>query len=190
MSIGDYSNPSWTNGEVINATKLQNITDKLYELDQYLSSNITYIKKASDETVNNSASVQDDNDFNITLDANCIYEIEVNAGVITEATADFKSVWTKGAGVTVHKRTVRSSGWSSATDNLNDTFANASTTYNAEIVSGCATGSAYVLNEKLLLETGASGNTLTFRWSQNSATVYNTKIEAGSWLIAKKLTAL
>jgi len=101
MAIGDYSNPLWVNNtSVLNAANMQLITDKINEIDKHIDK--SYIKKASNETVNNSNVLQDDNDFNLsfaTADAG-VYEIDVTIHLIGHASAGIKTKWVVSGGVT------------------------------------------------------------------------------------------
>lgn len=68
MSIGDYTNPTWENGEVINATKLQTMTDKIEELDTnaLIRNDAVMITKTTAQTITNT------NETKVTFDTEAI----------------------------------------------------------------------------------------------------------------------
>jgi hypothetical protein len=186
MALRDYVNPTWTNDVTkLNATNLQVITDKIYELD---SSWVRFIRKGSNETVNNSSVMQNDNDFNVTLDANSTYRIEVYLEVVGSNTPNFKTTWSKGSGITMYNRFCLGpyqAGGTSA-----DTKVNCSTkVYNGEVgyTTDGTNGSSIV--ENFILTTGASGNTLTLQWAQITANASNTTVGTSSYMIITKVAA-
>lgn len=146
----------------------------------------TYIEKASDETVNNSNTYQDDNDFtSISLLANIKYEIECMFYVLANSTSKFKIKFVTDQNCDfryqVFSNTTTAGGirWTQSTDLA---------TISSTILSGnpqMNVGNMHILGNILV---GGSNASLKIQWAQETAEVFDTKILTGSWLkITKRI---
>lgn len=139
---------------------------------------IAGVIKAASETVNNSATLQDDDDLLFTVDPNAIYQV---SGVITYSsgtTPDFKFGWTVPAG-TIIDGVVTDSPDGAASNELKTFSESGSTVLNAD-AGDIAT---------VIMFTVASGGTagpVQFQWAQNTMTASDTILRAGSgWTVTR-----
>lgn len=145
-----------------------------------LASHIKRVKtrlKANTESVTSSATVQNDNDFVIPMEAGKVYRVELFLHVIGHATAsDIRTVWTTSGTITINARSLMS---------LAETMTGASDanaismglTGSTERISGCENNLTTVVREDLHVTCTVAGN-LTLQWAQGSvsgtATTLNT----------------
>jgi hypothetical protein len=187
--IGDYSNPTWAPGETLTAAKMQAITNKIYELDQYLVPR--YIKKASNESVNNTTTVQDDNDFSISFSSaqTGVYEIEANIATAGNADVGLRLVWAVTGGVSQKTKRHRIG---SAELTPYDTRDAQVTLYdvNLSTESVYSTNPTYegCIRERFLINVASSG-TLKMRWAQWTARVSDLFIYDNSYMKITKMIA-
>lgn len=189
MAFGDFTNPTWVNGNVFSANNLQPITNKVNELDKYAIPK--YKKKVADEIVNNSTAWNDDNDLNITFPARAaVYEIELVAFVEGPDVANFKSTWVTGGGTS----SLTSRNCYGATPTNGDA------TYSVKIqnigsgissVQNYGTDGTYATSiiERFLVSTTASTSTLKWQWAQNTATASNTTVKASTYMKITEMKA-
>lgn len=185
--IGDYSKPTYVDEtDKCNAETFQPIANKIKEFDDYLKKN-GYIKKASNEIVNNSTTLQNDNDFVVTLDASSVYEIQIVLCLTSNASADFKWDWAVTGGVSqLTKRAILGTGTCTTIADANADF----TTVDLNTPSNVQTDGIHeqALYERFLVQTSTTG-TLQLRWAQNSAHASNTTVTTNSYMIIRKLVA-
>ena len=160
---------TWTDGELVGKAIM----------DPHIRDNLNYlyhvaIMKASDETVNNSTTLQNDNDFLFTVAANDKWAVEMTLYLSTGATPDWKANWTKPASTTItHTLAYNTSG----------TFQDWRTTDLVVASSGSTLEQVHVY--ALVLVAGTAG-TVQFQWAQNTLDVSNTIVKAGSYMIATR----
>lgn len=132
------------------------------------------VRKTSDETVNNSATFQDDNELFLSVEASTSYRVHLQLVYQSNATPDFKyqftapsgatfPVWTflgKGGGVLVHDIAGSSGGVVGLDGNAANTAFEA---WGILVVSSTA-------------------GTLRVQWAQNTANASDTIVRAGSFL--------
>lgn len=185
MAIGDYSNPTWTPGETLTAAKMQTITNKIDELDQYLIPRI--VLKDGDEVVNNSTTLQNDNALVISLEASKVFEVECILFVNGPINADIKTAWVAGGGLTILSKRLCIGGSASnggafqAVDKIN-LAGYTELTDQAAYCAGDATDKTIIM-EKMLVQTSTAG-TLQLQWAQIGAVATNTTVFAGSYIKA------
>lgn len=143
---------------------------------------ITYAYKATDETVNNSSTVQNDDDLVLAVEANQVYVIELSLHVSTGGTPDFKYCFAATATSTGHRQGNASSA-SAANGKLLMGKADL-TTELAHLVSA----DPEFLNIVGVIIVGATAGTLQLKWAQNTADVSDTKVKAGSWMKLTKVS--
>ncbi len=137
----------------------------------------TTILKAADETVNNSATLQDDDDFTFSVDANGVYRVEGWIVVNSSSVADWKVAWSLPSGA---------SGLSVIGDvaTTNDVdLRQFSTTSGISNIPGADSG--LLLRGTLIIDSTAG--TATLQWAQRVAEVSNTIVRQSSWLTYEKL---
>lgn len=146
-------------------------------------SNIGFIKKYANEIVNNSTSLQNDDDFLIRLDANSIYEVEAKLHVTGNASADFKCDWVVGGGtsqLTTRACIGPATTTADSADNDNIRTTNHNLTTSVSYGTDGSAGSAII--EKFLVQTNLNSGTLQFRWAQNTANASDTTLSASSYI--------
>ena len=141
----------------------------------------TYLVKEADETVNNSVTLQDDDDLTFTMTADKIYAFTMALLVTGNSAADFKL-----------NIDVASSG---AADYLL-TYANTGGSFTGEMkwegenTSIFADGSWHqTLSAKAsgVLVCDGSNRLVKLQWAQNSAHASNTQLLIGSWFSYRQL---
>ena len=148
-----------------------------------ISNSVRYKIKASDETVYNSAVVQNDNDLVLSLEANTVFEIEAILFIEGDGATNFQCDWVASGGVSqLSKRSCvgpadLDTGYAY---NHHGTFMGLAFAdligYSAVNLSSC--------RETFLVQTAATG-TLQLRWAQLTAGLVNTKLLTGSYVKAQ-----
>jgi hypothetical protein len=152
----------------------------------------TIVRKTADETVNNSATLQNDDDLLLAIAANEVWLVELYLlQKSPSTTADFKMGWAYPAGCSIY--------W--GVPNLNTTYGTGGQYWLTVVAAGtigailteASTLAAASLNGTqgihitAIVINGATAGTLNFQWAQNTATAEDTKVLANSCLIAHKL---
>jgi len=133
------------------------------------------LSKSSDETVNNSSTLQSDDDFTFSVDANTNYLIDIYFFINTSGTADFKWDWSLPSGGTFDGR------------ELGPQTRNIDVTEAGDLIAAYSAGDNNVLIQGVL-KIGSTAGTVVIRWAQATAEVSDTKLQAGSWLKHKILS--
>jgi hypothetical protein len=157
------------------------ITDTTGDLT--ISSETVFYVKPSDETVTNSAVLQDDDDLRFQGVANAIYKIQLCVRLNEDSTSDFKYAFTAPAGAIVRgHNTATALSWpnGAASDVDNDLTASRIITFTSSFVfNWCATNGWVIM--------GGNSGEVVFQWAQNTAQSNNTILEKGSHLIVTRL---
>ncbi len=141
------------------------------------------IAKVADETVNNSATLQNDNEFSWTLAASTTYRLTGQLLVSSNATADFKMGWTYPTSTTI--------SYSVLGYNTSDSFQN--THVDQTTVPGFNGGGHGAINSldtigfDGLIVTSTTSGTLQLQWAQNTANASNTIVKANSFISLLKV---
>lgn len=133
-------------------------------------------RKASDETVNGSAALQNDDELFVALAASTTYKIVLDLVWNSGTTPDFKFDWAVPSGATgLYTVTATSSAALflgslsfAGGGNLDGTGSDLFSQFEGELVT-------------------TDAGTLQFRWAQNTSTGSNTIVRAGSLLVAEKV---
>lgn len=130
--------------------------------------------KATNETVNNSTTYQNDNDLHFPIEADQTTIVSYSLFVFGNSTADIKFQVTGPSGSTVvgSVHAARSS----------DTVMTVSSL--PAIVGASTAGGAQLCTLKATIINGATAGTVNLQWAQNTATVADTQLLAGSSLHA------
>lgn len=145
-----------------------------------------YVAKAADETINNSATLQNDDELFVTVAANATYEINTYVGYRSNTTADFKVGFTFPTGATLYFTTWNAQLNSSGTL-VTSTQLEAAASGSAFGVGGIAVGTTATFAGGGLLTTGANAGTFQVQWAQLTADASNTVVRAGSYLSLRRV---
>jgi hypothetical protein len=152
------------------------------------SNKVRYIRKSSNESVSSSSSLQNDNDFNITLEANTTYEIMVALSVSGSNTGNLRLSWSKGSGVTIYNR-IKVGPYQAGGDSGNTNVNMISDEYNNDAgYTTDGTNNSSII-EMFVVSTGSSSNTLVMRWAQITSDSTATTITSNSYMKITKLTS-
>lgn len=165
---------TWTNGEQPAASMFNtNIRDNL----AWTSHLLAY--KSANETVNNTAVLQNDDALSFAVAAGETWSIRALIAYTSNTTADFKLsfTWPSAAGALIATYdTAASATVSRITFNSSGTTAS---------IPGRTTESAIIMFGHLRF-TGAG--TVQLQWAQNTANASNTTVNIGSYIIGTRLT--
>lgn len=139
------------------------------------------VRKTSDETVNNSASLQDDDALLFAIGASEAWLFEFSCFYDTGTTPDIKFAITCPASPTLIYWTA--SGLDATggmrNDSTTQTSSGSSTTHD-----GQGSGTIRHTTLKGIIVNGANAGNVTLQWAQNTANGSNTIVKAGSYLMA------
>ena len=137
-----------------------------------------YIRKSADETVNNSSTLQDDNDLSFAVVAGEIWEVTLLLSVDqASATPNFKMAWGGSVG------SYYNYFWA-AQALTNTQVESAYTTGTMTAIHTVANGLPIYCRSFIVV---TSTGTLTLQWAQDVATVANTILNSDSILFAKRV---
>lgn len=151
-----------------------------------------FVRKVADETVNNSSTIQADDELIIPIRANETWEFEFNVIYTTTAAADFK------AGLKFPTSPTQIS-YTIVAPNLDATFNSASSTVaasmillhgTADAVGGITLGgdtSPCLAVLRGFVRNGANAGNIVLWWAQGATTVTDTIVKAGSWASARRV---
>lgn len=189
---GDPSTP--VNGDVWYDSTANELTARINGTSVALgagggSSGDTVVMKASDETVNNSSTLQNDDALLFALEADKTYWFELYAVAnASSANADLLVGFSGPAGVTVYWgpefQSTSLMYWSaSATGSGQQNLKGIASTMNV----GAPSSGTHGVHLVGIIVNGANTGNFTFRWAQLVATVENSSIKAGSFMRYRKL---
>ena len=135
--------------------------------------------KTTAETVNNSATLQNDDDLFVSVDASAYYEGELWIAFTSAVAAGLKVDFTAPVGAALEASAFL-------------VVVSGAVTYSATLALGAVSGivsngaaSPYLC--KFTLTTGANSGVLQFRWAQNTANASNTTVNVGSYLRLRRI---
>ncbi len=144
--------------------------------------NVEFVRKTATEIVNNSATLQDDDDLFVALAANEIVAFQCSIIHDGNATADFKMAFTIPVGASIQ--------WS--LPNANVSTANTLASPTVQTASGAAfsmeaqTARRAQFAVGVVRNGGTTGN-LQLQWAQDTATVVNTQVYLDSFLLVTRV---
>lgn len=143
-----------------------------------------YVVKADDEVVNNSNTLQDDDELFFPVLAEEVWDVEAiiiyDAGTAADFKWDFSVPGTEvGLGV-AHRLQVAAAG--TGDDLIDDADTGGSG------VGGLGVGTQTAMHIRILITVGAEDGNIQFRWAQNTTTANDTTVHAGSYLRAQKVS--
>jgi hypothetical protein len=137
---------------------------------------IVIVRKTSDETVNDSNVLQDDDQLKFAIAANEIWSFQIYVRTSKKAASDFQVTVTVPAGA--------SGGWQLFNDASSTTSERA---FGAGYASVDTVDSSPAIRIMGIASNGATPGYVTLQWSQNTAVAEDTKVLANSHIIAIKL---
>jgi hypothetical protein len=144
------------------------------KIQTYVDSNtMSFVYKTTTETVNNSTTLQDDDELFITVEANKDYIFDMVFLFDSGTTPDFKYAFSVPSGASLIGQELSGAG---GVDNITET---------GDTISG--SGAYRAVKITSILQVGANAGTVTFQWAQNTANASDTNVSSGSYISYKKL---
>jgi hypothetical protein len=160
---------TWVTDELVTAAIMNtHVRDNLNSLYSFRK------MKVSDEIVNNSAALQDDADFAFTVAASEKWGVELFVKLDTTTAADWKFNFTVPVGTT-HEHSLIYNPTAAAVDWQSGDFTIAGTT-----------SASSLLHVMAFFLIGGTGGTVQFQWAQGTATAVDTRVKAGSFMVAHR----
>jgi len=146
------------------------------------------VRKTANQTVNNSAVLQNDNHLLFAIAANEVWLVDVYL-LITSVSqdSDFKAGWSYPVGCTIKWGSEMNGTANYWTPVGTAAIPNAIRT-EALTFTGGSGASTYASHYIAIVINGANAGNINFQWAQNTATVEDTIVLLNSCLIANKLT--
>lgn len=139
------------------------------------------IAKASDEDVNNSDVLQNDDDFTFSIGASEKWAFTISVPLTSVAAAGFKYKFTIPAGVTrSHKSTVIYDTAAIIFSGVDDM--DATTDY-----AGGVALAADLLQIHAYIHNGTTAGTVTMQWAQSTADASNTRLHQDGWMDLRRV---
>ena len=139
-----------------------------------------FAKKAANEVVNNSATVQDDDHLTVTVAASGVYELSAMFIYDGTNTADMKLGFSGPSGSTLDWVTHSLDG--TAGSGITAVKMTAQTISGTPSFGAIGAGSKVIAKVSGLLTVGGTGGTFKVQWAQNAAEATDTTMYAGSYL--------
>jgi hypothetical protein len=146
---------------------------------------VRVIKKAANESVTSSTTVQNDDDFSVSLEAEKIYAIDLYLTVSGAAAGDYKGQWAVTGGV-VGYTSKMCLGPESGTASVSATLVFArSVGVTSPVTYGVDGTNNSMISEHFLAETTTAGTagTLTLQWAQGTSSATATIVGSGSYMV-------
>lgn len=167
-----------TSGVVELATDAETLaasSDSVVMTPGNLGANIIRVYKSADETVNDSAVLQDDDHLLFAVGANEVWHYEVGLNAVSGLTPDFKFKWVVPDSTTMKWSTFAIT--STGTAELDET---------SELVVGGTSANRWILFQGTISVSSTAGN-IQLQWAQNTQDASDTKVLKGSYIIAHRL---
>lgn len=162
-------------GEDLTASTLQALIKELRPV---------FVRKASDETVNNSSTLQNDDELLAAVEANAVYHFKLRLTVNSGTTPDIKVGFTYPTSTTLTYDIMEGETPSGAAANvLTGPYTQADAA-----VAFSTTGSDQPCWIEGLIVVSSTPGTFQVQWAQFAATASNTIVRAGSYLILRRVS--
>ncbi|WP_433078840.1 hypothetical protein ACQP1P_38500 [Dactylosporangium sp. CA-052675] len=151
--------------------------------------------KQADESVNNSTTVQGDDELNVPVAANTTYKIDAHI-LATDGTGtsmDLKVAWTQPSGSILSLAVVGPhTAWNASSGALEvewNGWQNDTGTLTATRSFGSSNSGTFSYHFRGTISVGSTAGFFRLQWAQNTATVGNLTVKAGSSLILTPILA-
>lgn len=171
MQIGELVHGTWA--DIVSFPAAEGATGKRFSR--------IIKRKTADETVNNSATLQNDDHLSFPIAANEVWTFDLRLFIVGDATADLKAAFTWPTGATA----IWAPHGQRAADSVVTSAAGTSTSGTA-VSLGADAGPALLVIAGTI-ENASTAGTVQLQWAQQTATVANTTVKRGSVLIADRL---
>lgn len=154
-------------------------------------SRVRVIKKAATESVTSSTTLQNDNDFSVTLDAGKVYRIEIYLSIGGATAGDIKFAWAVTGGVAQYTSRHAVGPTIGVADITNTSMRAGVHNLSTSVPVGVeATAGSH--QENFLVETTTSGTsgTLTLQWAQNTSNATASTVGASSYMVITEVTEI
>lgn len=147
-----------------------------YMLDKRVitHSGATTVTKSSDETINTSTTLQDDDALTFAVVANGEYEVEAVVLYNSGATPDFKFAWTAPAGATIDGHAI--------VPTASNTSTGAVIVEAVAITTAVGVGAPIAVWCRFTVVVGGTAGNVTLQWAQNTSDAGNTSVLTNSWV--------
>lgn len=150
---------------------------------------VRYKRKAANESVTSSTTMQDDNDIaGIALDADKVYLVDFYPSVSAAAAAgDVKFGWTTTGGVAGLGTRVCRGPQTGTTDATNTAMRVSRHNLTTAVPYGHDGSTTCAIHETFLVETSAGAGTLTLRWAQNASSGTATTLSTSTYVVVTEV---
>ncbi len=145
--------------------------------DNLLAIGGSFVYKSANETVNNSDTLQDDDELKFAVGANELWLFQAWIHSTDTTTADLHYLFTGPAGSTVRWSPIPQFG---VTGSFHNTDVKFGTAQNTE-----GNGGHFAVGR---IDTAGTSGDLQLQWAQSTATANNTIVLIGSWLTGRNVT--
>lgn len=135
-------------------------------------------RKTSNETVNGSAALQNDDELFCAVEASCVYHMELRISYTSGTTPDLKLGWTYPTGTTIR--------WSGVDSDTAGAVRIVGNLTEASVPAICGSGTDLMAVYTGMVIVGVNAGTLQLQWAQNTSTGSNSTVYAGSFLTIKR----
>ena len=172
---------TWVTGETVTAALMNT-----HIRDNLLAIGGTFVYKSADETVNNSITLQDDNDLKFTVGANelWLFQLHLNMTDASDGTAGSRHAFTGPASSTAAWGTHPAETIASA---FEESIARPLDSPEVQGGANAAAGGR-IHNVSGRIDTAGTSGTLQLQWAQGVQDASDLKMLAGSWLTAREIT--
>lgn len=159
--------PTWTTGQVLTAS---DVNDWFVPLAAV---------KVSDQTIQSTTTLQNDNALTLALATNATYILEANIFWDSGTGQDYKFTWAVPSGSSLE--------WCYVSAATSGNTAALQAAGNVVSVTGLTVGSIHGMQHYGLLQVGPTTGSLRYQWAQNTSGAYNTSTRAGSYLALRRV---
>lgn len=140
-----------------------------------------FARKAVDETIISSATLQNDDVLLAAVAANAIYEFRLRAIINSGTTPDFKMGWTFPSGLTMTYDLFEGESLGAVANVIQGPY------IQTDVPPVSTTGSDQPWIAEGLVIVSSTAGTLQWQWAQNTLTASNTIVRAGSYLRLRRV---
>ncbi|MBA4865905.1 hypothetical protein H1V43_32090 [Streptomyces sp. PSKA54] len=148
------------------------------------------VYKNTNEDRSSTTTLTADSELTVALEANSVYLIDMQIHYATMSVAGFKTDWSVPSGTTGNRSALGagSNGVNSTADNIDGRFGVHN--YPTVVIYGDRDSSTaqLVAIERSILTTSTTAGNLTLRWAQETSNAAATRVGAGSFIIAWRLS--